>query len=291
MPTRGQSDRTAGGTLAAGLAALASLAQAMANATQPKLLVGSEVARPIQPLDLQESYGRVELVTIGTVAGAGPRRGSIALSGAGAVLPGLRSRQSPPGPRRPGDATTPPVDKTDVVELVAAAQAGDAEAFGALYDRYFDLVFRYVYYRAGSPQLTEDLVSETFLRALRRLGRFSWQGKDFGAWLVTIARNLLTDHFKSSRYRLEVATADMLDADRVEDGPENAVLQSLTNAALIDAVRRLGAEQQECVMLRFLHGLSVAETAQIMGRGTGAIKALQYRAVRALAKTLPADIR
>ncbi len=174
-----------------------------------------------------------------------------------------------------------------VKALVARAQAGDPEAFGELYDRYVDLVYRYVYYRVGSQALAEDLTSETFLRALRRITSFTWQGRDIGAWFITIARNLIADHFKSGRYRLEVTTADMLDADQAEDSPEGAVLDSLTNVALLEAVKQLGAEQQECVVLRFLQGLSVAETALAMGKNEGAIKALQYRAVRALGRLLP----
>jgi RNA polymerase sigma-70 factor (ECF subfamily) len=189
-------------------------------------------------------------------------------------------------------AGEPQGDHATVMAIVGRAQAGDPDAFGELYDRYVDLVFRYVYYRVGGKPLAEDLTSETFLRALRRIGSFTWQGRDFGAWLVTIARNLVADHYKSSRYKLEVTTADLLDAgaDGVTEGPEGQVLDSLTNAQLIEAIRGLSAEQQECVVLRFLQGLSVSETAAAMGKNDGAIKALQYRAVRALARLLPADL-
>ncbi|WP_067815166.1 sigma-70 family RNA polymerase sigma factor [Actinomadura kijaniata] len=195
-----------------------------------------------------------------------------------------------PRPARPGD--TPLSRPGDAMKsLVLRAREGDAEAFGALYDNYVDLVYRYVYYRVGSHALAEDLTSETFLRALRRIGDFHWQGKDFGAWLVTIARNLVTDHFKSGRHRLEICTAELLEPDLPQEGPERAVLDAMTRRTLLTAVRRLGSEQQECVVLRFLHGLSVAETALIMGKKTGAIKALQYRAVRSLARMLPDDPR
>ena len=175
--------------------------------------------------------------------------------------------------------------------LVHAAQDGDRSAFAQLYDKYVDVVFRYVLFRVGDRELAEDVTSETFLRALRRIGTFTWQGRDFGAWLVTIARNLVADHFKSSRFRLEVTTGEMLDANEVERSPEDSVLESLSNAALLDAVRRLNPQQQECVTLRFLQGLSVAETARVMGKNEGAIKTLQYRAVRTLARLLPEDAR
>ncbi|GAA4514809.1 MULTISPECIES: sigma-70 family RNA polymerase sigma factor [Nonomuraea] len=179
----------------------------------------------------------------------------------------------------------------DLRTLVLHAKTGDSDAFGTLYDRYVDLVYRYIYFRVGSHPLAEDLTSETFLRALRRITDFTWQGRDFGAWLVTIARNLVTDHYKSGRYRLEISTGEVLDVPL--DGahiPENAVVNAIINDRVLRAVRDLNPEQQECVVLRFLHGLSLAETALIMGKKSGAIKALQFRAVRALARALKHDL-
>ncbi|MDT0309643.1 sigma-70 family RNA polymerase sigma factor [Streptomyces sp. DSM 44917] len=187
--------------------------------------------------------------------------------------------------------STSPSDSRRMMDLVERAQGGEAEAFGCLYDHYSDTVYRYIYYRVGGRATAEDLTSETFLRALRRIGTFTWQGRDFGAWLVTIARNLVADHFKSSRFRLEVTTGEMLDANEVERSPEDSVLESLANSALLEAVRKLNPQQQECVTLRFLQGLSVAETARVMGKNEGAIKTLQYRAVRTLARLLPDDAR
>ncbi|WP_346620205.1 sigma-70 family RNA polymerase sigma factor [Blastococcus montanus] len=179
----------------------------------------------------------------------------------------------------------------DVWHLVGRSQAGDAEAFGRLYDHYVTLVHRYAYHRVGDRATAEDITSETFVRALRRIDSLSFQGRDVGAWLITIARNIIRDQVKSSRFRLEVTIADMRDADRATDGPEDAVLQHLTNEQLLACVRQLGSEQQECIVLRFLHGLSVSETAEIMGKKDGAIKALQHRAVRRLASLLPHGLR
>jgi RNA polymerase sigma-70 factor (TIGR02952 family) len=191
------------------------------------------------------------------------------------------------------DGFAPPAEPgaVDVWALVHRAQAGDADAFGQLYDHYVTMVHRYVYHRVGDRATAEDVTSETFVRALRRIDSLSFQGRDVGAWLVTIARNIVLDHVKSSRYRLEVTTADMRDADQVTDGPEDAVVAHLTNRELLACVQQLGSEQQECIVLRFIHGLSVSETAQIMGKKDGAIKALQHRAVRRLAGLLPEGLR
>ncbi len=179
----------------------------------------------------------------------------------------------------------------EIWHIVRRAQQGDAEAFGEIYDRYLDTVYRYIFFRVSATALAEDLTSETFLRALRRIGSVTWQGRDLGAWLVTIARNLIADHYKSGRSRLEVSTPELVAEDHVDHGvhgqPEAQTIERLTNQTLLKAVAELPTEQQECIVLRFLDGMSVGETAQAMGKNDGAIKALQYRAVRALGRLLP----
>ncbi len=175
--------------------------------------------------------------------------------------------------------------------LVELARNGDAEAYGQLYDHYVSGVFRFVYYRVGSRQLAEDLTSETFVRGLRAIQRFTWQGKDFGAWLTTIARNLITDHFKSSRSRLEIVSDDVPESRHTASSPEEEVLALISNELLFEAVNTLPPEQRDCVLMRFIQGLSIAETAAALQRSEGAIKQLQLRAVRSLAKRLPGDLR
>jgi RNA polymerase sigma-70 factor (ECF subfamily) len=237
---------------------------------------GVDVRRLLAPVALADLHALV------AVAGA-PRGPVLAMAGTGLAGAAPVGRGPAGGD---SDADVDP-ERDRVAGLVTLAQQGDAEAFGLVYDRYVDQIFRYLYYRVGSHALAEDLTSETFLRALRRIDSFTYTGKDIGAWFTTIARNLVTDHVKSSRFKLEVSTADMLDADRADDGIEQEVLDRLQNAALLDAVRQLKPEQQECVVLRFLQGLNIAETAEVMGRSEGAVKQLQLRAVRALAKLLP----
>jgi len=183
------------------------------------------------------------------------------------------------------------VERSRLIALVELARGGDTEAFGQLYDHYQGSVYRFVFHRTRSQTLAEDLTSETFLRALRNMSGFRWQGKDFGAWLMTIARNLCTDHFKAGRTRLELTTEDMRAHDDAATGPEDAVLSSLANEVLLDGLRQLSEEQRDCLIMRFLQGLSIAETAEILGRSEGAVKQLQLRAVRNLAKIMPAGWR
>jgi RNA polymerase sigma-70 factor, ECF subfamily len=270
----------------AGVAELSALVQAALTARVPDLCpVPAGVASSNDPAPgtrggvghlLDDAPGWVLQASHGETAKARTRRTSLAFH--------------PSGVRDAG-AGTENAETTRIVALVELAKRGDAEAFGQLYDHYLSTVYRYIYYRVGTHVQAEDLTSETFLRALRALSTFRWQGRDFGAWLVTIARNLVTDHFKSGRFRLEVATGEILDYDSAADGPEDDVLATLANEALIKAVKKLGADQQECLVLRFLNGLSVAETARVLSKSEGAVKQLQLRAVRNLAKLLPEGIR
>ncbi|MEU6641151.1 sigma-70 family RNA polymerase sigma factor [Saccharomonospora sp. NPDC046836] len=198
--------------------------------------------------------------------------------------------------RQPADA----VDAVDATaaqnwDLVRAAQRGDTAAFGTLYDRYVDWVYRYVLLRVGDRYLAEDVTSETFLRALRRITSISYQGRDVGAWFTTIARNIVLDHVKSSRFRLEIVTDEVtepgaLPAGGSPAGPEQEVISRTTSDELLRCIADLGDDQRDCIILRFIQGFSVSETAQIMQRNEGAVKALQHRAVRRLAKLLPTGL-
>jgi len=181
-------------------------------------------------------------------------------------------------------------ERTRLIGLVEQAREGDAEAFGALYDHYHLAVYRFLFHRTRSATLAEDLTSDTFVRALRNIGSFRWQGRDFGAWLMTIARNLATDHAKAARNRLELPTDDIAAHDTGTSGPEAEVMAQVTSDLLVEALSRLPVEQRDCLVMRFLQSMSIADTAAALGRTEGAVKQLQLRAVRRLATLVPEGI-
>ncbi len=181
--------------------------------------------------------------------------------------------------------TAPSTVDPQVVSLVERARDGDEHAFAQLYDLYLDQIFGYVRRRVGSREVAEDLVGDVFLRAWRRFDRFEWQGVDLGAWLTTIARNRVHDHFKSARFRLERSTDDIGDRDPspTTDHPERVAEARELARSLASALEELKDDHREVIELRFVHDMSVTETAAVLGRTVGATKALQYRALRALA--------
>ena len=259
----------------AGLRALAELvAEQLANL---RLSLGPELA----------GFGTMQMAVDATTPrrsgprhSALPRRGSSGAGGRVAAAPPEPASAPEPEPTEMAE------EHTEIWDLVGRAQGGDGDAFGQLYDRYVDTVFRFIYFRINDRTLAEDFTSETFLRALRRIGTISYQGRDIGAWFITIARNIVLDHLKSARARLETPTGETIEGNDRAPSPEAAVIEALTSETLMAAVSKLGDEQRECVMLRFIQGLSVSETAAVMGKNDGAIKALQHRAVRKLSDLL-----
>jgi RNA polymerase sigma-70 factor (ECF subfamily) len=180
----------------------------------------------------------------------------------------------------------------DTTATVDRARAGDREAFGELYAEHRDEIHRYLLRRTGDRELATDLTSETFLRALRRLHSFTWQGGGFGAWLTTIARNLALDHAKRASTRREVTVADMVDGS-LEPSPEDTVVNQMEAAAQAHAVRAaldtLTGRQRDCLQLRFGHGRTPREIADLTGSTERAVITLQQRALRALRHSIAAS--
>ena len=170
--------------------------------------------------------------------------------------------------------------------LVAAAIDGDAEAFAALFRSTVSIVHRFLQSRCGDAALAEDLTQDTFIRAMRAITTsFRGGSSEFIAWVVRIARNRFLDHVKSGRVRWEVAV-DSVPVTVATVNPEHDVLATIEGVDLRRALSRLTTEQQEVILLRFLQGLQIAEVATVTGRSEGAVKALQFRALRALQKIL-----
>jgi RNA polymerase sigma-70 factor (ECF subfamily) len=169
-------------------------------------------------------------------------------------------------------------------EVIRRAQAGDPEAIGWLYDRYYLPIYRYLRVRVEDQEDAEDLAAEVFVRMIEHLPRYQSRGRPFLAWLYTIARNLLTDYYRSQRW----APLDLPDPERGrgDEGMMERIEARAEQDCLWRALRQLTPEQQEVLFHRFFEGRSVEETAQLMGKQPGAIRALQHRALAALRRRM-----
>jgi RNA polymerase sigma-70 factor, ECF subfamily len=185
-----------------------------------------------------------------------------------------------------GEAEAPDGAALDEERMLASrASQGDRTAYGELYGRYIDRIYRYIYFKVGQRAEAEDLTSQTFLKAWDAIGDYEWRNHPFGAWLFRIAHNLVVDHHRSRRENvpLDNATPQLEHrASRDAIRPERAMSELVTMDRVRHAVSRLTEEQQQVVILRFFEEMSTGEVAELMGKRRGAIRGLQFRALSAL---------
>jgi RNA polymerase sigma-70 factor (ECF subfamily) len=169
--------------------------------------------------------------------------------------------------------------------LAARASGGDRAAYGELYQRYVEKIYRYIYFKVGGRDETEDLTSQTFLKAWDAIGDYEWRNHPFGAWLFRIAHNLVVDYHRAKKETVGLDDATpQLEGRTSKDAlrPEQVLGEMITMERVRRAIGRLTEEQQQVLILRFFDELSTGEVATIMGKNSGAIRGLQFRALSAL---------
>jgi RNA polymerase sigma-70 factor (ECF subfamily) len=188
-------------------------------------------------------------------------------------------------PDRTPDVTEREILAADEAELVAAARAGEADAFARLYRQYVRPVYRYHYSRVGDAADAEDLTSRTFLAALEALPRYRHRGR-FAAWLFAIAYRKAMDHFRSRREQ------SSFDSRAIPDDGPDLIGHVIRTQALEGLARRIDAlpdEQQELLRLRYVADLSFAEIGEALGKSEEAAKKSLYRLLGALQERMEAD--
>jgi RNA polymerase sigma-70 factor (ECF subfamily) len=174
-------------------------------------------------------------------------------------------------------------------EALSLATGGDKTAFGELYDKFATRIYNYVYYRTGSTQDAEDITSRVFFRAMRHITNYTDRGVPFSAWLYRIAHNLVANWHRDSSRHQEVELEDGYRANKGDEHPEIALLESEEQNALMRLIRNLPEERQQLLILKFVEHMSNSEIGQIMDRTEGAIKSLYHRTLLSLREEITND--
>ena len=184
---------------------------------------------------------------------------------------------------QPAQAPTPRPLDPDLAD-VHAAQA-DRAAFAPLYRRYLDRVYGYCFYLLGDHHDAEDATERTFLAALGGIDRYRDQGSTFRSWLFRIAHNQLANALRA-RSRQRIDRLDIVAEPAAADDP--ARLASLADEVrmLRVALAALSEDRRQVVVLRFVDGLTAREIGEVLGRSEGAVRVLQHRALRELARLI-----
>jgi RNA polymerase sigma-70 factor, ECF subfamily len=190
-------------------------------------------------------------------------------------LPGTESSHSIEGP-----------DDPTVVALVnRVVVSQDSNAFGELYDRFVERVYRYLYFRTGSHPEAEDLTEHVFLKAWEAIGRYRWQGRPFLAWLYRLAHNTHIDHVRSQKPTTSLNN-DQHPFELQSSAAAVELARALDAELLAHALAQLTPDQRQVIVMKFIEGLDNEQIAQSMDKREGAIRALQMRALMSLRRVL-----
>ncbi|MDD5749330.1 MAG: sigma-70 family RNA polymerase sigma factor [Patescibacteria group bacterium] len=174
-------------------------------------------------------------------------------------------------------------EKDREIELIRACQTGQNEAFGQIYDLYFEKIYRFIYYKVSHRESAEDLTSLTFTKALQNLKKFNTDQGLFSAWLYKIARNSIIDHYRSNApvYDLEASYGLHL-----EENIEEHMDQQQELASIKEKLELLSPEQKEIVVMRVWNELSYKEISQTIGKSENNCKVIFSRALKQLKSSL-----
>jgi RNA polymerase sigma-70 factor (ECF subfamily) len=161
--------------------------------------------------------------------------------------------------------------------IIEAAQNGDLDALGSLYDSYINQVYRYSLARLGNVHDAEDVAEEIFLKMLAGLPGYQWRKVPFAAWLMRIARNEVVSFARRSGRRPVDAELPEELVDRHNSDPAESTERTMALEDMREAVKLLPEAQREVIILRFASGLSVADTARALNKNENNVKVLQHK--------------
>ncbi len=177
------------------------------------------------------------------------------------------------------------MDQKQEQDLIRAAQKGDRNAVGALYDAYADKIYRYLFFRVDDRATAEDLTAEVFLNFVEAVRTYEIGETPLIAWLYRVAHARLVDHYRKQNRAAKESSLDDLIVG-VEDDTDAQLMSSHRQEKVRIAMDTLTAEQKQVIIFRFIEGYNLQKTADLMGKTIGAIKVMQYRALQSLSRSL-----
>jgi RNA polymerase sigma-70 factor (ECF subfamily) len=169
-------------------------------------------------------------------------------------------------------------------KLVAHTKDGDVEAFGTLYERYVERIYKYIRSRVSEQTVAEDITENVFLRAYEAIERYREKGHAFSAYLYRIAHNQIVDFYRKKKEEAPIEVADQVthDAPSMDD----QMIQSEQVREVKEALAILSEDYQEVIRLRVLLDMPTSEVAEWLDRSEGAVRVLLHRALNALRETI-----
>ncbi|MBU1038759.1 sigma-70 family RNA polymerase sigma factor [Patescibacteria group bacterium] len=169
-------------------------------------------------------------------------------------------------------------------QIISRAQQGDLGAFSSLYEEYFKKIYGFIYYRTRHKEVSEDLTSLIFTKALEKLYQYKADKGTFSAWLYRIARNTLYDHWRTSQITEDI---DLIGNLSSQDNPAKEAANNIALEQIQSYLNNLSKEQREIVLLRLWDGLSYEEIAGVTGKSLASCKMSFSRTMAKIRQEFP----
>lgn len=174
-------------------------------------------------------------------------------------------------------------------QLIKLCQTGEIKNFEGLYEIYIDKIYKYVYYKTLDKETSQDITSETFLKALEKISTFDSSRGNFSMWIYTIARNIIADHYK--QYKNIQHELDVWDLEISSD--EN-IIENISNKNLFESLsvylKELKPHEREILFLRIWEDLPFREIALVQDKTEAAVKMSFKRAIESLKNKVPLNL-
>jgi len=174
-----------------------------------------------------------------------------------------------------------------VAALVKKAKQGEEQAFGELYERYFERIYRFIYFRVNHKEIAEDLTEDVFVKAWSKIKHV--KEESFGGWVYQIAKNRIIDYYRQSK-----ETVDITEIENILESDENIIESTnliIEQKTFLELLKKLTPEQQIIIKLKFIEDLDNSEISELISKSEGSIRVIQHRAIQRLQELLDQHIK
>lgn len=172
----------------------------------------------------------------------------------------------------------------DIQKLIKKAGQGNPEAFGKIYAKFLDKIYRFVFFRTGKKEDAEDLTEQIFIKIWEGLRKYKQNQVPFEAWIFRIARNHIIDYYRKNKNHTSLDSAKDLKDGAV--GPERIVERKMMHEEVLEKMKLLPGSYQEIIILKFIEEKENTEISAILRKPKEHVRVLQSRALKALRKVM-----
>jgi len=167
------------------------------------------------------------------------------------------------------------------IRFIERAIQRERDAFAALHDCHLNRIYSYVSFSLKNAPETEDLTQEVFIRAWKNIHKYKITGAPFVTWLIAIARNMVADHFRAKK-KINTVPLEEEQFTGGEADPQNLTELRLEREHLRELIRKLKGTKQQVIIMRFIVGMEYREIARLLKKREGAVRVIQFRALKEL---------